>query len=382
MSEMMLNQCDLKLLSELKIDVIDKNRNYWFIRTRGGNYFYDFIKGSYVGIEWDQISDKELIKEENYDNMLVDVVTNYPNIDKPGYVVNQILNFAHKMRKGDIVLIPSENSDWIGFGEILENEMYIYDEEDSDFEDILDRFYNNSESQDEYQIIKKRRKVKWIDMYKKNDLDPYLYRIIYSHGAISNANKYSIYIDRTLSKFYIKGDKGYFTYTINRKNNIHYCDILKFLNNNYELMELINRYIGDNEEIDINEIVLKINVQSKGPVQLKGKLRTVLIIGLVIGGLFGTKTEFKVGTLDCKVETSGLSGVISTVNTIINYKNDSTKEQSIKKIIENYEKDKKKLELQTPFDDKCCKLKDDCSIYMIEENTNDVKQLPPAKNDK
>ena len=34
---------------------IDPNRHYWFVRTQGGEYYADFVKGGYIAIGYDEI---------------------------------------------------------------------------------------------------------------------------------------------------------------------------------------------------------------------------------------------------------------------------------------------------------------------------------------
>ncbi|MEA5008203.1 hypothetical protein [Clostridium tyrobutyricum] len=340
MKEISLKDDDFKTLSNLGIDVINQYRKYWFIRTQGGKYYQDFINENYVGIEWDEISDVELINRADRDEMKVEVTKNYPEADKPGYIVSQILNFAIEIRKGDIVLIPSENSSWIAFGEVLQDDMYIY--EDDDFQDLLDDFYDDANSKSS--IVKKRRKVKWIKEVKRSNLDPYLYGIIYAHSAIFNLDKYDLYIDRTLSQFYIKGKEAFFTYKVNKKKNIPYFDILKLLNDNYEIINFINRK-SESLHIDGEQLILKINVQSKGPIQLKGSIKNVLILGLVIGLLCGVKFDFKVPGFEYKVETQGLPALISSVNDVISK---NREDEDMKKITKELKDDNEKLDLKIP----------------------------------
>ncbi len=125
------------------------------------------------------MSDLELINKMDEDTLKEEVVHYYPKVDRPGYIVSQILRFAHSIKKGDIVLIPSENSTWINIGEVQNNEnIYMRKKK---FEDVLDSLDGNES--EKKQILKN---VKWIKSVKKSDLDPSLYSIIYSHAAVAN----------------------------------------------------------------------------------------------------------------------------------------------------------------------------------------------------
>ncbi|GAA0116963.1 hypothetical protein [Clostridium senegalense] len=349
---MNLNEKDIKFLEKLGISVIDEKRNYWFVRTQAGAYYDDFINENFIGIEWDKISDENLIREGDEEKIKEEVSRHY-DVDKPGYIASQICKFSNSMKKGDIVLIPNEKSKWMAFGEIVEDNMYLL-EEAEDFEHVLDQFYNEVDSKDEKPILKKRRKVKWIKTVKRYDLDPYLQSIIYSHNAIVDANIYSLFIDRTLSQFYIKGDEAYYTYKVNKKKNIPYVDMLSFLNNNNEIISYINSYYPD-LSINADDLILKISVQSKGPVQFKGKMRNVLIIGLIMGGLFGVKLGFKIPGFEYNLETEGLPKLLNSIQEFLEKKDsdDTSQEQKdeLEKIIQQLQEDKKKLELQLPLEE-------------------------------
>ncbi|NFQ84194.1 hypothetical protein FDG04_02450 [Clostridium sporogenes] len=336
-----IEEKDYEVLKKIGIDVFPEDRNYWFIRTQGGTYYDSFVNEGFVGIEWDEISDLELIKNSNEEKLKLDVIKYYPKVEKPGHPVNQILRFANDIKKGDIVLIPNERSEWISIGEFLSDEMYIYEEEE-DFQDILDSL--DDDCKDKKPVLKKRREVRWIKQVKRNDLDPYLYRIIYSHNAVCDANKYSIFIDRTLSQFYIKGEEAYFTYKVNKKQNIPYQDLISFLNVNNQLMQYINENIDD--EFNIKDFILKINVQSKGPIQFKGKVFSILLLGMVITGLFGAKFKFNVNSkgADCEISTEGLPKLIESVSKIM----DKREDEDLTKIKKSLNESGEKLEVSTP----------------------------------
>ena len=326
-----------ELLERLGISIFPEDRKYWFVRTQGGKYYNTFDKEGFIGIEWDEISDLELINKRDEDALKEEVVHYYPKVDKPGYVVGQILRFAHNIKKGDIVLIPSENSTWINIGEVQNDEMYIYEEEE-DFEDLL--YSLDEEESEKKQILKKRKKVKWIRSVKKSDLDPSLYSIIYSHAAVANVEKYSDFIDRTISQFYIKGDEASFTYKVNKKRNIPYSDMRAFLRANDNIFDYLNANV---EEFNIDDLIFKINVQSKGPIQFKGKISSVLASGLLISALFGSDISFEGFGFSFQMNTEGLPKLLREINEMNNNEN-----EELDKLKEDINKAGEKLEVTTP----------------------------------
>lgn len=292
--EDVLNQNDVEFCRSLGIDIIDESRNYWFIRTQGGAYFDDFYFDGFVGIEWDEISDVNYIKKSTIDELKIDIFNKYPDINNLGYVAGQIKRFVEDIKKGDIVLIPNANSERIAFGEVLEDDVYIYDE--SQFE-----AYMNDSDCDSKLIIKKRRKVRWIKSVKRKDIDPYLYKIIYSHTAIVDANPYEVFIDRTLSPLYIKNGKAYLRYKVNQKKDVSGIDISGFVYNSINLLD----YVED-EEINKKNISTKINVQSEGIVQFIGPMFAIFTMAMGVNMITGGEASF----LGLTVKTEGLSKTI------------------------------------------------------------------------
>ncbi|WP_315080000.1 hypothetical protein [uncultured Clostridium sp.] len=339
-----------EILNKIGVDVFSENRNYWFVRTQKGTYYEDFLNDNFIGIEWDKISNIKEIKNSNEEDLKVEVNKQYPELERPGYVSAQIYKFCNSMKSGDIVLIPSKDSKWISFGEIVEDDIYLYEEDQIDFQYLLDEFYDESDEVCDKTLLLKRRKIKWIKTVKRTELDPYLYSIIYSHNAIVDAKPYSIFIDRTLSRFYIKGNEAYYTYKVNKKQNIPYNDVLSFLNNNNKLIEYISSK-SEKTKIDINDLVLKINVQSKGPIQLKGTVKNILIIGLITGALFGVDMNIEAFGLKYGLKTDGLPKLITNIMETYDKIKDDKENRDLQSIIENLEKDKEKLEIELAADE-------------------------------
>ena len=296
---------DKKLFEEIGIEIIDPNRNYWFIRTQGGDYYEDFRNEEFVGIEWDEVSDLELINKKKEDRLKLLIIKYYPETERPGHPVNQILRFAHEIRKGDIVLIPSKDSQWISIGEFTEDNMYIYEEED--FEKIIESMDEDSKKES---MLKKRRKVKWIKDVKKKEFDAYFHKIIYSHGPVVDANPYEMFIDRVLSPLHIKGDKAYVTYRVKKRSEIAGIDISGFV---YKSIEILDEFGCGESKRDIQS---KINVQSHGDIQLIGDVAKIFMITFATISIIGG--EFSL--LGYKYKTPGLSKMllewIETINKI------------------------------------------------------------------
>ncbi|MGB8193256.1 MAG: hypothetical protein WCF67_15105, partial [Chitinophagaceae bacterium] len=160
-----------------KLPEINKEKRYWLIRTNGGEYYDSFRENGYVAISHSElplsklkdIRDKaagniemiyRLVNEEIfqkypqlyvsedqdvYDKLdklhskeepeglrtIVNRATGEPNPTRPSRLIgNQIVKFVYEMNQGDIVIIPSIDSNVISFGEIKENHIALFSNEE------------------------------------------------------------------------------------------------------------------------------------------------------------------------------------------------------------------------------------------------------------
>lgn len=260
------------------IPVINDERNYWLVRTQGGEFFQEFYLTNFIAIGWNAFNDIDLIKNiQRHEELVENIAEKYPNDKKPGLSANQMRKFTKEMKKGDIVIIPSENSNFIAYGELLEDEIYI--------EEI-----NENKIEEGFCDYQKRRKVKWINHQSKENLDIYMYRLLNNHQTIANANDYSTIIDRTLFPLYIKNGEAHFTLRVNQENNIRIKELSQLINNHMNIIKCFNS--ESNENLSVDDIDIKINVQSPGPVEIHGAIYAVAIIGFVTIAVCGGSFKF------------------------------------------------------------------------------------------
>jgi restriction system protein len=260
----------------LPVVEIDENRNYWLVRTNAGAYFNDFFAGRFIAIGWDEFTDlSKFIEKKKNDLIAKEIQDVYPQ-EQPGRIYGQIHRFLYEMEIGDVVMIPSENSHLIRFG-IIESDPYI-------------RKVSETEIDEGECPYLKSRDVKWIETVNRKKLDPYLFRMMQSHQTISNANDYAHYIDRTLHSFFIKNDKAYLVFPINKEDDIPAYDIVKFVNSIVDLVPKVNRISGVEGEYDKDDLDLKLNVQSPGFTEFFSHAPELILgIGLLIVFLTGSK---------------------------------------------------------------------------------------------
>lgn len=342
-----LNNQDLKLLCDMGIEVFNPNRNYWLIRTQGGAYFDEFYFKNYIGIEWDDIID---ISIKKLDDMILLVGKKYPHEPRPSYIASQIFKFIHGLKKGDIVLIPNKDSKIIAFGEIVEDEIYVSDD---GIDNPLSKITLSEDEEPSIPVLRKRRKVNWIKHIPRENLDPYLQTFIYAHNTIVDLKSYSLFIDRTLSDFYIKGEDAYFTLRVNKQSNIPFDDLADLFVLNRSLCDFINLYLPE-YHINRGEIVCKIDVQSKGPVQFTGSIKKITIIGLICSTLCGGKVSinWKDGF---EMSTDGITKIVDSmvkaydvIQTHAETRENMQMKQDYENLLTEYKKCQQHLELSAP----------------------------------
>ena len=261
---------------KIKIDTFNDEQNYWFVRTNGGSYYNEYKTKGFIAFGVNSICDTKLLEAAEKDKkakeqLVTQIKADYENktknfnyvyamieyqpTDKPrkniiktGLIISQLNRFMREMKIGDIVLIPSVDSDEITFGKIT-SDYYI------DKVSPLEGFFEYNHKCPFF----KRRNVKWIKTIKKDDLEPFLYKVIYSHHSITDVSYARNYINRSLSDVYISNDKLYITFNINKKTGIPAKDLLGYIKDCIKLC-------SDNELEDImtrNNIDINENIKTK-----------------------------------------------------------------------------------------------------------------------
>lgn len=239
---------------ESLIPSINDTRDYWFIRTDDGIYFETFYNEGYVGIGWNEISYSDLrnsspggteVKEKiaRINNYATDTTNGKKRITES---YNKIIRF-NDMKKGDVVLIPSNSSSRFAFGIINDN--VTYEHIDSNCPYI------------------KRRKVKWVKMLNSAQLDPKFFMIRLSRHAISDINKYAYLIDNITNDIYKKGEYCYYCFNVSTNNDISVKALTNFMSSIQKLCGDINIHFNLNE--DVENISITLNLQSPGKIVLK-----------------------------------------------------------------------------------------------------------------
>lgn len=256
------------LSKALNIPVVTNDRRYWLVRTDSGKLWEQFIGEEFVAINWNEFSDTSILNEcknsKDKESEIKIAIQQIYKVEQGGRILNQINRFVFDMKIGDIVMIPSENSEIISFGEII-SDVYSYEVTDEDIDNERCEFI-------------KRRDIKWLKNVNKGKLDPLLFKMLQAHQAISNADNYAHEIDRTLELLYVKNDKCYLTLMVTATGDIKGKDLFA-----------LQKLVYDSLNINSDSLSIKINVQSPGPIEFITEhiwdvIKILFALNIIIGG--------------------------------------------------------------------------------------------------
>lgn len=228
------------------IPTLESENDYWFVRAKAGTFYQSFLVGNYIAIGWNEITLKNL-EQMAEENVKEKILKHNPESEKPGAAYNQMRRFAYNIKIDDLVIVPSEAPNDLLVGKVISRP---YTETD-----------DNILSETNVCTFSKRIKVKWLGKIRNSDIDPELYKLLYSGHTISNANQYKKYINRGVYDAYIEDDIMSITIKVQDEESINAYDYNYFLTKVLEIAAIFS-------EEEEQRITLRTNVQSQGPIEL------------------------------------------------------------------------------------------------------------------
>lgn len=283
---------------------INPNRDYWLVRTDGGEYYDIFIEHSFIGIGWNEITVEDIYNlNRDIDNTeLRDQIKSKISYNEEEYSndqaikgyqtksLNQIMKFATEIKRGDFIAIPSYSSEYFTFGEVDETPLYVENDSQCHF--------------------RKRKKITWLKYnIHRRELSDNLFKIVYARQAINDIKIYKDSINTFLYDFYISDEKTSLVLNVKRNQELDPFNVASLYD---DLLYFIKEY-NEDLEIPINQgdYSVKLSLQSPGTIVLISLLTgmSALAIVAIIVSLAGgeSSNEFdQEGKLKFKFKTSGL----------------------------------------------------------------------------
>lgn len=307
---------DLTSLIE-HLESLTTQRNYWMVRTMGGNYYGDFIRHGYVAFGYDAITLEDLSTLSDTSNIAkeqlkVIFANRCEYVSQYGYYASQMLHFYREIKIGDVVVIPSISASHVAIG-IVESEVYeeqnlVYDSE------YICQF-------------KKRRRVSWKVFCRRGKLPPMLQLIFGSRHPVSNISNYALYLDSMLSDCYYKNEQLHLVFRINTTKSVNMDDFF----NLYKLRLLAERYCQEIGHPITEDIDMKIQMESPGRLLLSTKgILGLLVIGFICVAISG-------GGIECSREEGfnmHTDGLLESISDFLDRRADRQLVESVKNSID------------------------------------------------
>jgi hypothetical protein len=276
---------ETKISSSEMLDLIpsiNPQKNYWLVRTSSGANYDDFINGGYIAIGWNEITlfDLNQINLFPGNRPLFDTIRDKVKSERDdddsensrgiqayqSRSIGQLLKFAYEIKKGDVVVIPSYNSDKLAFGEVLTTPILTSDS------------IKFGSDQCEYN---KRKRVRWLKTnVSRSTLDSNLYKFIFAHQTINNISEYSEHINNFLYDFYQVDGNYSLVLRVKSTAKIDAFAMSQFYS---DLIYFIN-YFSDVEEEKDKKLSVTFDLQSPGTIVFVGSI--LLGVGLFTIAMF------------------------------------------------------------------------------------------------
>ena len=278
---MELNEEQLNnLIEEFGIEVVNPERNYWLIRAgKEGVFFEDFLLGNFTGIGYG-LNNIENINELTKEEIKEKIEQFYPNVNQSGHIAGKIFNFFHRIKKGDVIVMPATGRKSVAFGIVEEDNIY--------FDKSLPMEQSMLFIEDEdYDIPNKRRKVSWRRPVNSKFLQSKLILNLFSPHGLSELTDPDVIklIDINMNDIFIRENTAFLTFQINQEKDID----LKTLTNFMETLEEFSY------QVQGASLSVQMNLNSPGKLTVHGnKIAIISLVAFVsiiavFGGHFKTK---------------------------------------------------------------------------------------------
>lgn len=307
---------DLSQVRDLNIPIVG-DRHYWFVRTTGGIHYEDFIGHDYIAIGWDYISveyfrtnSEDTVKrkiEQCEKELPAEASANDADGGKARkqavtMIYNKVSRFVNEFQEGDVVLVPSKNSERLAIGVVISN---VY-EDDS----YLTTFYKNNPNTEVTPCpYQKRRNVRWIKGLAKVDVDTFLAKALNAQHSISNIDEFAPLINRSIYNLYATENDIHAIIHAGHPNGMSLAELRELINTLDSGFKMGANLAG--ETYDPEKIDVKIAIHSPGILEICALIATSgLTISMLLfalshyrhGGKAKGKFEGKIGPVDLAYE--------------------------------------------------------------------------------
>lgn len=272
----------------IRINVLNNEMNYWFIRTNGGNWYNEFVVEGHCTIVDSNINLKKLNELKTYDEVHKELTRlndlKIKNIEEYALENNliekekadlikekthskrsitieagRIYNFVHGIKENDLIMMPYKSSRKYKIGYVISKAKEYSDEDLYSIED-KSYIYDSKRHIKKYQVSKNKlyRDVEWIKTIERKDVDAEILNHLNMHQAIANLDQFKFQLNNMIAPIYIQDDNLHINIKVNREKGIDNDLWLEF----HEVLSEVEK--SSNNKID----EIKVDVQSPGYIEL------------------------------------------------------------------------------------------------------------------
>lgn len=257
-----------------EMEVIGSKVGYWLIRTGvNGVCFGKMKKDNVIAIGWDRIGkldeggklvskkDVKRLVDEKYRDLLLQKGKESDYKRKISDIAAKIYKFTYEVKCGDYVICPGDTTVLIGK---ISGDVYT-----------VKGKYKSSDNDDKGMgELNKARNVKWIDEISKDKLEPNIkleLRVI--HGIFQITREQVITeINRSIYDLYMYKNNIHAIFRIRNANEIDFAKYANFI----ACVDYVYKHLNINNQ----ELYIKTNINSPGPVEFIGE-KSQTICGLI-----------------------------------------------------------------------------------------------------
>lgn len=317
---------NIDILNEY-VQTIEHSANYWMVRTMGGAYYDNFVKGGYIAIGHNDIllHDIKSLREEgrkSLPRLRTLVAQKYPDVARPGHIASQLYRFCNELNIGDIVVVPAYSSHEISVCRIKGDAYEYADANDADGECPF----------------MKRIPVDIIRNVKRSRL-PFKAQLMFnSRHPISDISEYASFIDNACLDYYNKNDETHVVLKINTEDDVAASTFYNIQN----IFLIAEQFCRDhNMEGSASDVIMKVQMESPGALHFISKNKNFLvIIGLIVLFINGGGLNVEYGDFHFDLSTNGL---FKNINEYLDRNTDREMRESIKNSMDS-------LKIDTPAD--------------------------------
>lgn len=243
----------------INIPIINDDCNFWMIRTNRGVFYEEYIKGNFIAIGWNYLTESNL-KNSNKDSneRLKEALAEIYSEVRPQSSINKCHKFIFDLKKDDIVVIMGNQN--IAFAKI--GDYYIECNKNTSLEKEKEvrKLIGSNKNVIALCPYSKRRKIEIIKEISVDLLSPYLANsIISNHHSLSSLNDEAELVLSSCYDIFIYNNNLINTFKVQQKENIDSLDYATFVYNVTKILNLIS--------LD-SKIIIKTNVHSCGDIIL------------------------------------------------------------------------------------------------------------------